>query len=128
MPSTKLGIVVERAKQRLDLTFRDESDRTTGSVGIGRDALDTFIAQLVAARELLRPGSAPSMGVPMNGNVSLPPPVEYYTMTAGVDRKSGLPVLGFKVGPELWLSFRIEAEGVTALATLLSKEAAKAAS
>lgn len=126
MAGTRLAMTVHRARQQLDLALQDENGRTTGSVSLNRQAIDSLVAQLVAARDLLRPSSPQHLGVPVNGAVNLPAPIEYYTMTAGVDKNSGLPVLGFKVGPELWLSFRIEAEGVSALAKLMTGEAAKA--
>ncbi len=127
MSGTKLAIAAQRGLGRLDLTFKDEADRIVGSVVLGRDSIDTFISQLVAAREALRQDAPQAPGVPSNGIVTLPPPVQYYTMTGGIDRGSGLPVLGFKVGPDLWLSFRIEPEGIPALARLLAAETAKAA-
>lgn len=127
MTGTKLAMTAHRARQQLDIALQDDAGRTTGSVTLSRQAVESFLAQLVAARDVLKPSAPQSAGVPVNGSVHLPPPIEYYTMTAGVDQKSGLPVLGFKVGPELWLSFRIEAEGVTALARLMTAEATKAA-
>jgi hypothetical protein len=126
MAGTKLAMTAHRARQQLDIALQDEAGKTTGSVTLGRQAVESFLAQLVAARDVLKPNAPQAAGTPVNGSVHLPPPIEYYTMTAGVDQKSGLPVLGFKVGPDLWLSFRIEAEGVAALATLMTGEAAKA--
>jgi hypothetical protein len=119
-------MTVERGRQQLDIAFKDDSGRTTGAMSLGRQAVESFLAQLVAARDLLKPNAPQNPGVPVNGAVRLPPPIEYYTMTAGLDQSSGLPVLAFKVGPDLWLSFRIEAEGVAALARLMTDEAAKA--
>lgn len=121
MAGTKLGITVQQARQQLDLRFKNDADAVIGEVTLGRDAVEAFLGQLVAAREMLRPGAAPAMGT--GAPVRLPPPMEYYTMMAGTDIKSGLPVLGFKVGPEMWLSFRIEAEGIPGLAKLFAEQA-----
>ncbi|MCC6736329.1 MAG: hypothetical protein IT534_09400 [Bauldia sp.] len=126
MAGTKLAMTIERGRQQLDIAFRDDDGKPAASMSLGRQAVESLLAQLVAARDQLKPGAAQNQGVPVNGAVRLPPPIEYYTMTAGVDQASGLPVLGFKVGPDLWLSFRIEAEGVSALAKLMTGEAAKA--
>ncbi|RWC10774.1 MAG: hypothetical protein EOS52_23685 [Mesorhizobium sp.] len=112
---TKLGITIYEETKEVAFRFTDAFDNVIGEIAMDQNGLIGFISQLIAAHGRIKSGGTATPSQVASGVLKLPPPLAYKRVTAARNTKSGLPILGFELSPELWLSFEIQPEAAKGL-------------